>query len=148
MCARQGSKWICTECLPNYVRNCHFTAKLEKVRIVTRERGQGRVEVLFSSSLPLFPKANLSRRRPGGDVCASGPNFFLLLPNLSRVCGDGSDIQRCRSTLRGTRRPSPGYINISSAVRKDQQTPAKKSSQSLHLASRPSWRSQPHPPKR
>lgn len=54
-----------------------FTAKLEKVRFVSRERGQDRVGVLFSSSLPWFSKASLSGCRPGWDVCGSGPIFFF-----------------------------------------------------------------------
>lgn len=123
-----------------------FTAKLQKVRFVTREQEQDTVGVLFSSSLPLFSKASLSGCRLGWDACASGPNFFFLLLNLPRVRGDVSDIHRCRSTLQGTQRPSPGYINISSAIRKDPQTVAKKSSQSLHLASHPFWWSQPPSP--
>lgn len=140
VCVWQGSNVsICTECLPNEFRIVSFTAKLEKVRFVTREREQNTVGVLFSSSLPLFSKASLSGCRLGWDACASGPNFFFLLSNLPRIGGDVPDIHRCRSTLQGTQRPSPGYINITSAIRKDPQTVAKKSSQSLHLASQPSW---------
>lgn len=75
-----------------------FTTKLEKVRFVAREQEQDTVGVLFSSSLPLFSKASLSGCRQGWDACASGPNFFFLLPNLPRVGGDVPDIHRCRST--------------------------------------------------
>lgn len=67
-----------------------FTAKLEKVRFVSRERGQDRVGVLFSSSLPWFSKASLSGCRPGWDVCGSGPIFFFFNSSTSQVCGDVS----------------------------------------------------------
>lgn len=102
-----------------------FTAKLKKVRFVTRERGQDRVGVLFSSSLPRFSKASPSGCRSGWDVCAS-VSFFYSSTSQESVEIDASDIHRCRSTLRGTRRPSPGYLSISSAIRKDPQTLAKK----------------------
>lgn len=78
----------------------------------------------FCSPAPcLFSKASLSGCRLGLDSCASGPSFS---PDSPRVGGDVSDVHRCRSTLQGTQRPSPGYINISSAIRKDPQTVAKK----------------------
>lgn len=148
VCVWPGSNVsICTECLPNEFRIMSFTAKLQKVRFVTREREQDTVGVLFSSSLPLFSKASLSGCRLGWDACASGPNFFFLLPNLPRVRGDVSDIHRCRSTLQGTQRPSPGYINISSAIRKDPQTVAKKVPQVYTWLPTPPGDHNPFPPK-
>lgn len=89
---------------------------------------EGRTELGFCSLAPClgFSKASLSGCRPGWDVCASGPDFFfspLHPPKTVEMC---PDIHRCRSTLQGTGRPSPGYINISSAIRKDPQTLAKK----------------------
>lgn len=73
MCGREVM--YCTVSLQNEFRIMSFTAKLEKVRFVSRERGQNRVGVLFFSSLPGFSKASLSGCRPGWDVYGSGPNF-------------------------------------------------------------------------
>lgn len=107
-----------------------FTAKLEKVRFVSRERGQDRVGVLFSSSLPRFSKASLSGCRPGWDVCGSGPNFwvffFFLTPRPPKSVEMCPDIHRCRSTLQGSVGPAPFTLTFHQPLEKTHKLQDKK----------------------
>lgn len=86
---------------------------------MTRERGQDRVGVLFSSSLPPFSKASLrvAVARVGTFAPQAPVSFFYSSTSQESVEIDVSDIHSCRSTLQGTGRPSPGYLSISSAIR-------------------------------
>lgn len=105
-----------------------FTTKFGKVRFVTLGKG-GRESVGFCYSLCHgFLKRTmwLSLRGGGAGTLAPQALVLFLLLTLPRVC-DVFDIHRCRSTLHGTGQPSstepsPGYIAVSSATRKDPQT--------------------------
>lgn len=117
-------------CLQNEFRIMSFTAKLEKVRFVSRERGQDRVGVLFSSSLPRFSKASLSGCRPGWDVCGSGPNFWVVFffftprpPKSVEMC---LDIHRCRSTLQGSVGPAPVSLTFHQPLEKTHKLQTRK----------------------
>lgn len=80
VCVWQGSNVsMCTECLPNEFRIMSFTAKLEKVRFVTREREQDTVGVLFSSSLPVF-KDEPKWLSPGFGLLRLRPQLLPKLP--------------------------------------------------------------------